>query len=69
MPTDTYGCEIWSLTLRHEYRLKVFKNRADGNIRTCERDSNKMLEKLHNEGLLNFYSVICTKKCYLKTKI
>jgi hypothetical protein len=23
-----YGCEIWSLTLREEYRLGVFENRV-----------------------------------------
>jgi len=23
-----YGCETWSLTLREEYRLRVFDNRA-----------------------------------------
>ena len=23
-----YGCETWSLTLREEYRLKVFENRV-----------------------------------------
>jgi hypothetical protein len=23
-----YGCETWSLTLREEYRLRVFENRV-----------------------------------------
>jgi hypothetical protein len=23
-----YGCEIWSLTLREEHRLRVFENRV-----------------------------------------
>jgi hypothetical protein len=23
-----YGCETWSLTLREEHRLRVFKNRV-----------------------------------------
>jgi hypothetical protein len=23
-----YGCEIWSLTLRKEHRLRMFENRA-----------------------------------------
>jgi hypothetical protein len=23
-----YGCETWSLTLREEYRLRVFQNRV-----------------------------------------
>jgi hypothetical protein len=28
----SYGCEIWSLTLREEYRLNVFENSADEDI-------------------------------------
>jgi hypothetical protein len=43
-PVVLYGCETWSLTLRHEHRLRVFENRvlrrifgpkADGIIRGC----------------------------------
>jgi hypothetical protein len=26
-PVDLYGHETWSLTLREEYRLRVFENR------------------------------------------
>ena len=27
LPVGLYGCEIWSLTLREEHRLRVFENR------------------------------------------
>jgi hypothetical protein len=27
LPVVLYGCEIWSLTLREEHRLRVFENR------------------------------------------
>ena len=27
LPVVLYGCEAWSLTLREEHRLRVFKNR------------------------------------------
>jgi hypothetical protein len=38
-----YGCEILSLTLREEHRLRVFENRV-------------LRRKLHNEELRNLYS-------------
>ena len=28
VPVVLYGCETWSLTLREEHRLRVFKNRV-----------------------------------------
>jgi hypothetical protein len=28
LPVVLYGCETWSLTLREEHRLRVFKNRV-----------------------------------------
>jgi hypothetical protein len=28
LPLVLYGCETWSLTLREEHRLRVFKNRV-----------------------------------------
>jgi hypothetical protein len=28
LPLVVYGCETWSLTLREEYRLRVFGNRV-----------------------------------------
>jgi len=33
-----YGCETWSLTLREEYRLRVFENRVLRGIFGHERD-------------------------------
>ena len=28
LPVVLYGCETWSLTLREEYRLRVFENKV-----------------------------------------
>jgi len=28
LPVALYGCDIWLLTLRKEYRLRVFENRV-----------------------------------------
>jgi hypothetical protein len=28
LPVVLYGCEIWSLTLKEEHRLRVFENRV-----------------------------------------
>jgi hypothetical protein len=28
LPVALYGCETWSLTLREEYRLRVFENKV-----------------------------------------
>jgi hypothetical protein len=28
LPVVLYGCEIWSLTLRGEHKLRVFENRV-----------------------------------------
>jgi hypothetical protein len=28
LPLVLYGCETWSVTLREEYRLRVFQNRV-----------------------------------------
>jgi hypothetical protein len=28
LPVVLYGCEVWSLTLREEHRLKLFDNRV-----------------------------------------
>ena len=28
LPVVLYGCETWPLTLREEYRLRVFENRV-----------------------------------------
>jgi hypothetical protein len=52
-----YGCETWSLTLREEHRLRVFKNRVLRRIFGPKKDE-VMGEwrKLHNEELYKLYS-------------
>ena len=45
-----YGCETWSLTLREEYRLRVFENRVLRRILGHARDKvTGEWRKLHNE--------------------
>jgi hypothetical protein len=52
-----YGCETWSLTLREEHRLRVFKNRVLRRIFGPKRDEvTGEWRKLHNEELRDFYS-------------
>jgi hypothetical protein len=47
-----YGCEIWSLTLREEHRLRVFENRVLRRIFGPKRDEvTGGWRKLHNEEL------------------
>jgi hypothetical protein len=56
-PVVLYGCETWSLTLREEYRLRVFEDRELRRIFGPMRDEVKgNLRKLHNEELHNLYS-------------
>jgi hypothetical protein len=38
LPVVLYGCETWSLALREERRLRVFKNRVLGRIFGPKRD-------------------------------
>jgi hypothetical protein len=52
-----YGSETWSLTLREEYRLRVFENRVQRRISGPKTD--EVMEgwrKLHNVELHNLYS-------------
>jgi hypothetical protein len=52
-----YGCETWTLTLREEYRSRVFENRVLRRIFGLQRD--EMIggwRKLHNEELHGLYS-------------
>jgi hypothetical protein len=52
-----YGCETWSLTLREEYRLRVFENRVLGRIFGPKiNEVMRGWRKLHNEELHNLYS-------------
>jgi hypothetical protein len=56
LPAVLYGCEIWSLTLREERRLKVFENRVLRRIFGPKRDGLiGEWRKLHNEGLPDLY--------------
>jgi len=38
LPVVLYGCETWSLTLKEEFRLRVFGNRALRRIFGPKRD-------------------------------
>jgi hypothetical protein len=51
------GCETWSLTLREEYRLRVFENRVLRRIFGPKWDDVAgEWRKLHSEELHNLYS-------------
>jgi hypothetical protein len=56
LPTVLCGCGRWSLTLREEYRLRVFENRVLRRIFGPKRD--KVIgswRNLRNEELHNLY--------------
>jgi len=58
LPVVLYGCEIWSLTLREERRLRVFKNRVLRRVFGSRRDKvTGEWRKLHNEELRELYSL------------
>jgi len=51
-----HGCEIWSLTLREERRLRVFENRVLRRIFGPKRDEvTRECRKLYNEELNYLY--------------
>jgi hypothetical protein len=57
LPAVLYGCDIWSLTLREEHRLRVFENRVLRRIFGPKRDEvTGGWRKLHNEELHGLYS-------------
>jgi hypothetical protein len=57
LPVVLYGCETWSLTLREEYRLRVFENRVLRRIFGPKRDLvTGEWRRLHNEELNDLYS-------------
>jgi len=57
LPVILYGCEIWSLTLREELRLRVFENRALRRIFGPKKgEVTREWRKLHNEELNDLYS-------------
>ena len=49
LPVVLYGCETWFLTLREEYRLRVFENRILRRLFGPKRDENREWRRLHNE--------------------
>jgi hypothetical protein len=52
-----YGCETWSVTLREEYRLRVFENRVLRRMFGPQRDEvTGGWGEVHNKGLHNLYS-------------
>jgi hypothetical protein len=51
-----YGCEIWSLTLGEEHRLRVFENRVLRKIFGPKREEDGSWRKLHNNELHSLYS-------------
>jgi hypothetical protein len=57
LPVVLYGCETWSLTLREDYRLRVFENRVLSRIfgRKLDKVTGEW-RKLHNEELHILYS-------------
>jgi hypothetical protein len=57
LPVVLYGCETWSLTLREEDRVRVFKNRVSWRIFGPTRDEvTGDWRKLHNRELHNLYT-------------
>jgi hypothetical protein len=57
LPVVVYECETWSLTLREEHRLRVFKNGVLKRIFGPKRDKvTGEWRRLHNEELYDLYS-------------
>jgi hypothetical protein len=57
LPVALYGCETWSLTLREEYRLRMFEKMVLRRVFGPERDEVMGdRRKLHNEEFHNLYS-------------
>jgi hypothetical protein len=56
LPVVLYGCEIWSLTLSEEHRLRVFENRMLRRIFGPKREEDESWRKLHNDEIHSLYS-------------
>ena len=50
-----YGCDAWSLILREELSLRVFKNRIISRILGPKKGANVEWRRLHNEELHSIY--------------
>jgi hypothetical protein len=58
LPVVLYGCETWSLTLREEYRLRVFENRVLRRIIGPKRDEvTGEWRRLHNKELYAYHEI------------
>ena len=58
LPVVLYGCEIWSLALREERRLRVFENGVLRRIFGPKKDEvTGEWRRLHNEELNEVYSL------------
>jgi hypothetical protein len=57
LPIVLYWCETWSLTLREEHRLRVFRNRVLRRIYALKREEDGSWRKLHNDELHSLYSL------------
>jgi hypothetical protein len=51
-----YGCEIWSLTLGEEHRLRVFENRVLRKIFGPKREEDGSWRKMHYDEFYSLYS-------------
>jgi hypothetical protein len=56
LPVALCGCEIWSLTLREEHRLRVFENRVLRRIFGPKREEDGSWRNLHNDEFHSLYS-------------
>jgi len=56
VPVVLYGCEIWSLTLREEMKLKVFENMVLRIFEPRRDEATGEWRRLHNEELNDLYS-------------
>ena len=55
LPVVLYGCETWYLTIREEFRLRVFENRILRRIFGSNRDENGVCRRLHTEELTSLF--------------
>jgi hypothetical protein len=61
LPVVLYGCETWSLTLREEYRLRVFENRVIRRIFEmflCEKDSVLLQRFIDSNFVISLHTVL-----------